>query len=230
MASDKAFLACMADLEVNFGAQPTARHKMLKERFKATPDEDFLAAVLRCNDELRAFPTVRDILDRLPGHLDQNAAAATAWSNVWSAVVNGPFTAYNPAGGGNRPTGSNLTELEFHAVGGRSGLRSLFDVQEDAEQVGFRRRDFIDAFKAGAQCWSAGLTLSGAPALPEGRVVVKALPVPVEAVAEAKHKVPFAPIGFTVPKAAKPILPRIDDTTFEEKKAAALRLVQEIKP
>jgi hypothetical protein len=161
MASDRGFVAIMALMEAAFGAQEDARHELYRQRFKGSDDRDLKAAALRCIDECRAFPTIRDLLDRLPGRLTEGDAAEAAWTRVIASAKDGP-TSYGPATG-TRPTGTDLDEAALSAIGGPGGLRRIWEAEDDAEQMGFIRRDFLDRYRAAHRMAVAGFLPTGEP-------------------------------------------------------------------
>jgi len=175
MSTDQGFVGFWGVLEATFGAQDPARAKIYRTVLQQIADSDLAAAAVRCVVECRAFPVPRDILDRVPGSLSVQSAAAAAWSRVLTSATNGP-TAYSPATG-TSPTGADLDDDCLSAIGGRGGLCNLATAQDDAQQVGFIRRDFLVSYEARRQCEAAGLLPDGTnpPELPGARDEVRSL-------------------------------------------------------
>lgn len=126
-----------------------------------TDDASLDAAVIRACRECQRFPTVKDILERLPGRLTDADAAEAAWQRVLHSARHGP-TRYNPALG-TRPTGADLDPAALSAIGHAAGLYRLWEVEEDPQQLGFMRRDFIETFRNIAHMGSNGILPTGEP-------------------------------------------------------------------
>lgn len=127
-------------------------------RLDHIPPENLQVAVDRCIAECARFPVLRDLLDRIPGHLSEQALADAAWRRVLESATNGPGV--HDLNCGWLPSGEGLTPTEMDAIHGKNGLKRLYDMSEDGPQLGFARRDFIASFKA-VQEAEASLSLRG---------------------------------------------------------------------
>lgn len=161
MASGDTLINAIGLLEAAFGPQESPRIKLYMAKLKGTPDADLAAAVDRCVNELRAFPTIRDILDRLPGRLSLEQQAEAAWSRVMKSAFGGPV--YHNPYTGSFPTGEDLDPASLDAIGGTNGLYRLWQAEDDPQQMGFARRDFIERFKTMTQMEVAGFLPTGDP-------------------------------------------------------------------
>jgi len=161
MASLKVFISMMARLEAAFGTQDDARHALYLDMMHDVSDPDFVASSERCVRELRTFPTIRDILDRLPGRLSLEQSAEAAWTRVMAAAFHGP-TSYNPHTG-SFPTGEGLDADALDAIGGANGLYRLWEAEDDPQQIGFARRDFIERYRTMGAMGAKGFLSDGRP-------------------------------------------------------------------
>lgn len=151
----EAFSERFALLEIAFGAQDEARMKGYHGMF-AKHDLDALEfAFGRCIKELDRFPVPKQILERLPGHLNLQTQAENAWARVLYSATDGPDE-YCPSTG-TLPTGADLDEKELDCAGGVRGLKRILSVSDDQNEIGFLRRDFISRYEAYTRTARAGL-------------------------------------------------------------------------
>lgn len=149
-----------ATLMLTFGDQPKGKSTVYFRAMKLDqiPQANVEVAVTRCLNECTRFPVPRDLLDRIPGHLSDQALADAAWRRVLESATNGPGV--HDLNCGWLPSGEGLTPTELDAIHGKNGLKRLYDMSEDGPQLGFARRDFIASFKA-VQEAEASLSLRG---------------------------------------------------------------------
>lgn len=163
MASDVGFLAIWALLEAAFGAQERARYNLYRQRFGANEDEAVKHAAMKCIDECRSFPTVADILARLPGTVSPVMSAEAAWTRCLRSIESGPWS----DGGGitnSVPTGADLDQTTLDAVGGSRGLYRLSKALEfDPASVSYLKTDFGKRYSALTSLDNAGLLPTGEP-------------------------------------------------------------------
>lgn len=161
MASDVGFLAIWAMLEAAFGAQERARYNLYRQRFDAHEDVAVKNAAMKCVDECRAFPTVADILARLPGTVTSAMSAEAAWSRCLRSIDSGPWS----DGGGithSMPTGTDLDQITLDAIGGPRGLYRLSNAIEfDPSKVSYIKTDFSKRYSAITGLGNAGLLPTG---------------------------------------------------------------------
>lgn len=104
------------------------------------------------------FPTVRELLENLPGAPEaDDTAAQAAWERACRSAVHGPRGAYSPVCG-SPPTGADLderTRAAAMAVGLRRIEAGLADHDPDA--LGYLRREFLAAWGAHRDADRAGL-------------------------------------------------------------------------
>lgn len=162
---------CWADLTASFG-EPCKTQEENDARFLVylklvgdLADAVVAPAVVRACRECQRFPTVREIIERVPGRLNESEAAEAAWQRVLSSARNGP-TRYNPAIG-TRPTGADLDQLDLSAIGHAAGLYRIWECENDSQQMGFIRRDFLATYKDIAHMASNNLLPTGEPARPK---------------------------------------------------------------
>lgn len=188
MATDRELVAFTGIMEAAFGSQESARLKFYHERFREFSAADLKVAAMRCANECRAFPAVRDLLDRIPGRLNEADAAEAAWTRVLTSAQEGPAS-YDP-NVGTRPTGDDLDEATLSAIGGPSGLYRLWESESEPERMGFLRRDFLDRYKAASRMGAAGLLPDGTrPMLPNAgpdRLCVRAPDLPDDRALQAE--------------------------------------------
>lgn len=155
------FTAGWALLEGAFGAAETPKARTYWTLLQALlPPGAFLAAAHRCALECVRFPTPKELMDRVPGHVDAKTAAESAWTRALDSAVHGPGDHSGITGW--MPSGRGLDEEALEAAGGSRGLKRILDVSEDASQLGWMRREFLDRFMAQQANRAAGL-------LPDGR-------------------------------------------------------------
>lgn len=157
MLNEAEWSRCIAVLESVFGVQPETKHDLYFELLSDYTYEQLKAAVTRCARELRAYPTIRDIMDRIPGQMDSKSVASAAWMRVLHAATcdNSRYGDYNPNTGWT-PNGYGLTPEEMAAAGGPRGLKSILYAAEDPSQLGYAERNFIDHYTAVVAQLAAG--------------------------------------------------------------------------
>lgn len=149
MASDVGFLAIWALLEAAFGAQERARYNLYRQRFANNEDEAVKHAAMKCIDECRSFPTVADILARLPGTVSPVMSAEAAWTRVLHAASNdAPWSRTDSAHNiPSMPTGQGLDQATLDAIGGPRGLHRLaVIIEQQPGRLSYERRDFLTRF------------------------------------------------------------------------------------
>lgn len=154
-------------LEAAFGTQPEQRHEVYID---ALQDYDLAAlqcGMKRCLLECKFYPTIADIVERIPGTVSVGAAADDAWRRVIAASCSEIYVKRSP-GTGSYPSGEKLTAEELNAAGGLAGLIAIRDASYMADahkQLGFLKRDFVQGYKE-------RMTFTGAALNPGGDVQI----------------------------------------------------------
>ena len=152
MMNEKEFLVAFATLEAAFGTQNEARRAIYWQDFQDmdTDIESFNSACINCRRSCKRFPAIVELMEALPGHVNEHAAGLEAWFNVVKAALSQRFIVYN-SNSGSTPTGEKLTDDEFNAVGGQRGLCQVRDASENPQQLGYKKLDFLELYKKESQ-------------------------------------------------------------------------------
>ena len=111
----------------------------------------------------RSFPVPAEVRAKMPGAMGAAQAAQAAWLRVQAAARDGPFTPYNPGGGGGMPTGEGLDDVALSAIGHRAGLRAVQEAMDEPARLTYLRRDFLAAYEPLAANVAAGMLPDGTP-------------------------------------------------------------------
>jgi hypothetical protein len=150
MATKDDWYNLFAKMEAAFGQQPTPRHKMYIERLNDQVFESVCASVSRCIDECHFYPTIADILERMPNRVDPKAAALEQWQRVIRAAISDTNIDYNPHRG-STPNGRGLDPAILDAAGGPGNLcriRDAYYAEGNDAQLGYLKLEFIARYDA----------------------------------------------------------------------------------
>ena len=182
--------------------------------------------------ECKWFPSVAEIRERLPGLLTEDDHGEAAWARVLRSVGPDGPSSYHPERG-SMPTGADLDTATMSAIGGRQGLRRIWDAEGNPDAVGFMKRDFLAAYKNCRHQYVAGFlpTGDGVALLEAPGAATKRLLAPNEA---AASPVQTAAVDLGVMPLKCSERPKQDKAfedrrTFGEKQAAALKLVADLE-
>lgn len=148
MATNNDWLMLMGTLEIAFGKQPNGRQEFFIQRLADQPFESVCAAVSKCIDECKFYPTIADILERLPAVPDPKIKALQAWQRVLKAATSEIYVSHNPHTG-TTPTGERLDAIELACAGGPNGLariRDMYCSDGDLRSLGYEKIDFITQY------------------------------------------------------------------------------------
>lgn len=149
MATKAEWAQLFGMLEVMFGKQETARHAMYAERLADAPFSDVCAAVSKCIDECKFYPTIADIRERMPAQEDPKAKGLQAWQRVLQAACSEIYVEHNPHTG-TWPTGERLSDVELECCGGSRGLariRDMYYSDGNGPQLGYEKMDFLARYE-----------------------------------------------------------------------------------
>lgn len=185
------FAAIYGRLESAFGAQNEARGEIYFEDFQDADARAFEIAAVTCRRSCRFFPSIAELFEAMPGYVSPAMVANDSWDRVIAAACSDIYVEHKP-GAGTYPTGERLTPEELRAAGGVGGLMAIRDASFSADahkQLGFLKREFVQAYKErmtftgeGARQIGAGTPERAVLGLPAGRMdkeartVAKALP------------------------------------------------------
>jgi len=149
MLNEAEWSRCIVVLESVFCVQPETKHDLYFELLSDYNYRELKASIIRCAKELRAYPNIMDIIDRMPGRIDAKSQSKIAWMNVLKAATSSKSCDgdYMPASGW-QPNGHTLTDVELAACGGLRGLRLIMEQSEIPSELSFRERDFCDHYAA----------------------------------------------------------------------------------
>jgi len=143
----KEFLPIFAELEAAFGAQNEVRRDVYFKDFQGVDAATYRQAADVCRRTCRFFPTIAELTASLPGAHTAKESAKLAWLAACDAATDGPFSDYDPVNG-TFPTGEDLDDAAFRAVGGVSGLCNLQAIANNPTALSFAERDFCDRYDA----------------------------------------------------------------------------------
>jgi len=141
------FVPVFAQLEAVFGDQSEAKALMYFDTCKPHSAEAVKNAIATIITTADKFPLPKDILAHLPGAATGKNAAKLAWLAACDAAIGGPFSEYDPVNG-TFPTGDDLDDAAFRAVGGVAGLCNLQAIANNPTALSFAERDFCDRYDA----------------------------------------------------------------------------------
>lgn len=141
------FIPLFASLEAVFGDQAEAKALLYFDTFKPHNFEGVKAAIATIVQTGDRFPLPKDILAHLPGAASPKNAAKLAWLAACDAATDGPFSEYDPVEG-SFPTGEDLDNATFKAIGGVTGLCNLQRIANNPTALSFAERDFCDKYEA----------------------------------------------------------------------------------
>lgn len=144
MLDKSAFLKLVVLLEAVFGPQDKGRQIVYLELLEDYDYNDLKVAFTRCAKELKQYPTIKDILDRLPSFVTDEIIASRVFRQLYNECEYGPYF-YSPVTGTYpRMTRCNPDDIAIlEQVGGVDRLKGSIDNHAATERL---NRDFAKAY------------------------------------------------------------------------------------